>query len=120
MMTRRLLSTEHWEDWFLLALGLFLWVSPWLLQFSADMLATQNAFLVGLLLVVSEAVILSAFRPWEEWINVAIGGWLVISAFLLGITSVTAQLEFVVIGLLVLGVSLYEIWDLRHRTGHAA
>jgi len=68
------------------------------------MLATQNAFLVGILLIMTETVVLSAFRPWEEWINVVLGAWLVISPWVLNVSpAATVTANFVIVGLLVFG-----------------
>ncbi len=112
---------KQWEDWISLALGVWLGASPWLLQFvGGEMIVTQNAFLVGLLLVLTEIVTLTAFRDWEEWINVVLGAWLVVSPWVLGITAPVPMANFVVVGLLVLVLALYEIWDVRHHLGHPA
>ena len=111
---------RHWEDWSGLALGLWLCVSPWVLQVADDMPATRNAFLVGLLLVAVETTILSAFEPWEEWITVAIGAWLVVSPWVLGIAEPAALANAVVVGLLVLGLALYEVWEARREASRTA
>ena len=110
---------KHWEDWLGAALGVWLCASPWVLQFAGDdMVATQNAVLVGLLLIVVETVVLFAFRLWEEWINVVLGAWLVISPWVLNISPRAAMANFVIVGLLVLGLALYELWDVRRHTPH--
>ena len=112
---------KHWEDWLGAALGVWLCASPWVLQFARDdTVATQNAFLVGLLLIVVETVVLFAFRPWEEWINVVLGAWLVISPWVLNISQTAAVANFVIVGLLVLGLALYEVWDVRRHTARPA
>jgi hypothetical protein len=59
---------------------------------------------------VTEVVELTIFRGWEEWINVALGAWLVASAWLLNITTPLARGNFVVVGLLVIVLALYELW----------
>ena len=110
---------KHWEDWLGAALGVWLCASPWVLQFAGDdMVATQNAVLVGLLLIVVATVVLFAFRLWEEWINVVLGAWLVISPWVLNISPRAAVANFVIDGLLVLGLALYELWDVRRHTPH--
>jgi len=113
---------KHWPDWLDLALGVWLCASPWVLQFAdGDMLATQNAFLVGVLLIVTETVVLSAFRPWEEWINVVLGAWLVISPWVLNVSPVaTVAANFVIVGLLVLGLAFYEIRHVHRHPAHPA
>ena len=71
-------------------------------------------------LVVANAVMLSAFRAWEEWFTVALGAWLVISPWVLGITGIGATANFVIVGFIVLALSLYEVWDVRRQSAHPA
>ena len=104
---------KHWEDWIALVLGILLCASPWVMQFASDMTATQNAVLVGFLVILTETVTLAAFRVWEEWANVVLGAWLVVSPWVLGITAVTPLTNFVIVGLLILALAFYEIWDMR-------
>ncbi len=60
-----------------------------------------------------------AFRVWEEWISVILGAWLVVSPWVLGV-AVVPTVNFVIVGLLVLALALYEIWDERRHTAHPA
>lgn len=111
---------KHWEDWVGILVGAWLCASPWVLQYSDNMLATQNAFLIGFLLIAAETVILYTFRAWEEWANVAIGAWLVISPWVLAITGTVATANVIVAGVVVLGLALYELWDVRQQQAHPA
>jgi hypothetical protein len=109
---------KHWEDWVSVVFGLWLVASPWVLQYG-EMTAAQNAVLVGFLLIAIEFVEFSAFRVWEEWINVILGAWLVASAWVLGV-ALMPTVNFVIVGLLVLALALYEIWDERRHSAHPA
>lgn len=100
---------KQWEDWCDWALGIWLILSPWILVFHYDPVATRNAVIVGFLVVLAEAVTLTAFRPWEEWITVALGAWLAISPWALAITDVAVIVHFVVVGTLIAGLALYEV-----------
>jgi hypothetical protein len=112
---------KQWEDWVNLVLGIWLCVSPWILQFGGDeMIVTQNAVLVGFLLIVTETVTLVSFRVWEEWISVVLGAWLVVSPWVLGITALVPMANFVIVGLAVLVLALYEIWDVQRHSAHPA
>ena len=104
---------RQWEDWTSWVLGLWLLLSPWTLFFDNEPRAMENALVVGALIIVAEIVELSIFRDWEEWINVALGAWLLVSPWALGIASTAARLNFMVVGALVLILALYEINDLR-------
>jgi len=121
MTTPSLSLPKHWEDWANLVLGVWLLGSPWLLLGAGEeQVAMQNALAIGVLLVVTQVVTLLAFRTWEEWGNVALGAWLVISPWALGIVSPTSQANFVIVGALVLALSLYELWDVRRHPARAA
>ena len=112
---------RQWEDWVNLVLGFWLCVSPWVLQFAGDeMIVTQNAVLVGFLLITNETVALVSFRVWEEWISVVLGAWLVISPWVLGSTALVPMANFVIVGLVVLVSAVYEIWDVRRHSPHPA
>jgi len=109
---------KQWEDVVGAVLGIWLLASPWVLEYG-EMTATQNAVLVGFLLIATEFVTLSVFRVWEEWISVILGAWLVVSPWVLGVALVPT-VNFVIVGLLVLALALYEIWDERRHTAHPA
>ena len=101
---------KHWEDWCDWALGIWLILSPWVLLFEPDTVATRNAVTVGFLIVAAEALTLSAFRLWEEWINVALGAWLLVSPWILGVGNAPAKVNFVIVGVLVAALALYQVW----------
>ena len=111
MTTNAFSPPKHWEDWISVALGLWLLVSPWVLDYG-QVAVTQNAVLLGFLLIAAEFVELNLFRVWEEWLNVVLGAWLVVSPWILG-ASLVPMVNCVVVGLLVLILALYEIWDER-------
>jgi hypothetical protein len=100
---------KQWEDWASWAFGIWLCIAPWALEFDLEPVPTRNAVIVGFLIILAEVVTLSVFRRWEEWINVALGAWLVVSPWVLGIASTAAKVNFVVIGLLVVALALYEM-----------
>jgi hypothetical protein len=110
---------QQWEDWCDWALGLWLILSPWILLFERDGVATRNAVIVGFLIMLAEAVTLSVFRVWEEWINFAFGAWLVVSPWVLPVTDPAATNNFVVVGLLVAALALYEVWEASVEHGAA-
>jgi hypothetical protein len=112
---------RHWEDWVNLVLGIWLCTSPWVLPGSDEgMTAIQNTFLTGFLLIVIETVALTAFRIWEEWISVAIGAWLIASPWVLGITAAVAVANLSIVGVVVLALALYEMWEEGSHSAHPA
>ena len=119
--TSALSLPRHWEDWVTLVLGIWLCASPWVLPGSDQgMAAVQNAFLVGALLIITEIVTLWAFRLWEEWINVALGAWLIVSPWILGIAATVTVANLTIVGVVVLALALYEMWEEGSRTARPA
>jgi hypothetical protein len=108
-MRAQLSLPKQWEDWANWAFGIWLCISPWALEFDLEPVPTRNAVIVGFLIILAEVVTLSVFRPWEEWINVALGAWLVVSPWVLAIASTSATMNFVVVGALVIALALYEM-----------
>jgi len=106
---------KQWEDWCDWALGIWLMLSPWVLLFEQDTTATRNAVIVGFLVVSAEAVTLSYFRLWEEWINVALGAWLLVSPLILHLASGPAKANFVAVGLLIAALACYQVWAARRK-----
>lgn len=104
---------KQWEDWCDWLIGFWLILSPWALYFDRQPTAMGNAVIVGILIVLSEGVTLVRFRPWEEWVNVALGVWLAISPAVLGISNPTAIVNFVVVGIVVAALALYEVWQIK-------
>jgi hypothetical protein len=111
-MRAELSLPKQWEDWASWAFGIWLCISPWALEFDLAPVPTRNAVIVGFLIILAEVVTLSVFRPWEEWINVALGAWLVVSPWVLGITAPAATADFVIVGALVVALALYEMRNL--------
>jgi SPW repeat len=76
---------NRWQDWVTLILGLWLFVSPFfMIGGSLSDAAAWNAYLLGGAVTVFAASALADSKPWEEWINLALGLWLVAAPFALG------------------------------------
>jgi hypothetical protein len=110
MPAAKLSLPKQWTDWTTWLLGIWLLLSPVVLVFDFETPAMRNAVVVGTLIIAIEVVELTIFRGWEEWINVALGIWLLASAWVLSITTPSARANFVLVGLLVVGLALYELW----------
>jgi len=116
MPTVKIYLPRQWTDWATWLLGIWLCLSPWTLLFEYETQAMRNAVLLGALIILVEVIELSLFRGWEEWINVALGAWLVASVWVLGIVSPAARINFVLVGVFVMALALYEMWQIRRDT----
>jgi hypothetical protein len=106
---------KQWTDWTTWLLGIWLCLSPWTLLFEFEPSAVKNAVLLGALIILAELVELSIFRGWQEWINVALGAWLIASTWVLGIVTPAARTNFMLVGVLVVALALYEMWQIRQN-----
>ncbi|MBN8964835.1 MAG: SPW repeat protein [Rhizobiales bacterium] len=102
-------------DLYNVILGSFLFVSPWLFAFNSDT-AREGAFVAGALVVLVSMLALAAFAEWEEWVNLAIGCWLLVSPFVLDFPHKTGMHVAIVVGVTVTFLSLLELW-LIHNPG---
>jgi hypothetical protein len=108
---------SFWQDWITLALGVWLFASPWVLGYAGQPAPAWNSWVLGVIVAIVAAVALIQFAEWEEWVNVILGAWVLVSPWIMGFAqNGPAPLwNHVVVGLLVGGLSL---WDaLEHREG---
>jgi hypothetical protein len=116
-----------WEDWLGLGLGAWLLASPWTLGFSDDSVAAMNALVMGCVLVLQGLLDVDVHEAVEEWMQVIAGVWLMISPFVLGLTSRVAIIDTIAVGVLVvllaalalspLNAAMRQWWDDRPSTG---
>src|SRR5262245_59550829 len=100
-----------------LILGAFLLISPWVVGFDSGV-QTQNGVICGIIIAVLSIAALSAFTEWEEWLNLIVGLWVLVSPWVLGFASAThATWTHVIIGFLVAALAALELW-MTHRPGH--
>jgi hypothetical protein len=91
-----------------LILGAILFFSPWIFGFANGM-QSQNAYIGGIIIMVLSIAALAAFAVWEEWLNLIVGLWVIVSPWVLGFAG-TARTVDVVIGVLVAVLAALELW----------
>lgn len=119
--------TTRWQDSINFLLGLWLILSPWALGYTATQAAFWNAIVLGLVIGAIAIAALVEFREWEEWLDMALGAWLVISPWLLGFGTTVTGLEggvfaatwnFVVVGVLTIALAAWSLAE-RRQEGRA-
>jgi hypothetical protein len=96
-----------------LILGAFLFFSPWMFGFDAGA-ASQNAYISGIVIAVLAIAALAAFAVWEEWLNLIVGLWTLVSPWILGFQGTTAMTVHVIIGAAVAALAAIELWLSRN------
>ena len=101
-------SATQYRDAANLILGLWLAISPWVLSYMTETTPSLNANIVGVIIAVAAAAALVSFHKWEEWANVALAAWLIVSPFVLDFAShANALWNQIIVGLLVGALALW-------------
>ena len=104
------MSIKHWQDPLNLLLGIWMIASPWVLRYSTEQNPTWNAVILGALIALAALFALYRVMAWEEWGNVVLGIWLVISPWLLGFNGIMAAMwNAVIVGAI---VAILALWAL--------
>jgi hypothetical protein len=116
--------TGKWQDWVNLVLAVWLFVSPWVLQFepgaaAASVAAAWNAWILAIVIGVFAIAALVKARPWEEWINLIAGAWVFISPFVLSYYGHHVALwNALIVGALVFVLSIWDLNTQPEMMGH--
>jgi hypothetical protein len=111
------MRTKRWQDWVTLIVGIWLFFSPWILGFYSEMpTASWNFFLVGAAFVVFAGFGLNLLSRWEEWVNLVLGIWMIISPWVLQYSGNTTPRDDAVIGGVI--VAVMAIWAMADRNTH--
>jgi hypothetical protein len=97
-----------------LILGAILFFSPWMFGFAAGTVS-ENAYVAGIAIAVLAIAALAAFAVWEEWLNLIVGLWTLVSPWVLGFQGTTAMTVAVVIGAAVAVLAAIELWMMSHN-----
>jgi hypothetical protein len=92
-----------------LILGAVLFFAPWIFGFDAGKVS-ENAYISGIVIVVLALAALAAFAIWEEWLNLIVGLWTLVSPWVLGFQGTKAMTVHVIIGIAVAVLAAIEIW----------
>jgi hypothetical protein len=103
---------RHWQDWADLMVGLLILLSPWLMGFVEARAPTINAIVVGGLIIALSALAIRRLEAWEEWLQIALGVWLILSPWLLDYGAAHgARSSHVALGLLITLLAASELWE---------
>ncbi len=103
------------QDWINLICGVLLFISPWALRFSGDVMAARTAWVGGVIIFLMGVAALAQFAEWEEWVALVVGALVVISPWVLRFATIHAAMwTCVVLGILVALSSISEIWTVHH------
>lgn len=98
------MSNRRWQDWITLLLGIWLFLSPWIVgYYLTNSVAAWNGWILGVAIVVFSAIALSIAQVWPKVVNIILGIWMIISPWVLAFaTNRNAETNDVIVGILVI------------------
>ncbi|HEY5205776.1 MAG TPA: SPW repeat protein [Roseiarcus sp.] len=103
------------QDWINLICGVLLFISPWALGFSGDVMAARSVWVGGVIIFLMGVAALMQFAEWEEWIALIFGALVIIAPWALRFATIHAAMwTCVVLGVIVVLSSISEIWVVHH------
>jgi SPW repeat len=99
--------------------GLFLFVSPWLFGY-ANEVTRIDVWASGAAITAISIAAIFAFSDWEEWLNLLLGLWSIVSPWALGFMHTRAMLVSIGLGTMVAFVAAVELWLVNYDPGYSS
>jgi hypothetical protein len=97
-----------------LVLALWTFLCPWIfslnLASTVKTVAVWNSWIIGTVVFASTVLALQKLRPWQEWLNLALGLWLALSPWILSYsTEAQFALNNALVGIAIAALSGFSI-----------
>lgn len=113
-----MMQLKHWQDPVNAVLGVGVVLSPWALGFQDMTMAMANAVVIGLALIAAALGAIFVPRAWEEWTEVGLGLWLIVSPWALGFnTHYQATMYALVFGVVIAALALWTLLTDKDYSG---
>ncbi len=96
-------------DLYSLVAGIFLFVSPWLFALASET-ARIDIWVTSALIATTSILAILIFSNWEEWLNLLLGFWLVVSPWALGFAHTKAMHISIGAGIVITSMAALELW----------
>jgi hypothetical protein len=86
-------------------------MAPWILGFASEHVAAPNAWVSGIVIGAVATGAPTKLAEWEDWINLLLGVWVLVSPWVLSFSAqTTARWAHVGIGLIVAVLAGLRLW----------
>ncbi|MFB9244647.1 SPW repeat protein [Massilia antarctica] len=103
-------SARRWQDQAILLLGLWLFVSPWVLAYPANTPQAMNAWFAGAVIAVLAAFDLYKTYVWSVGVNLLAGVWVAVSPWIPAVADRGPMMNnSLVVGIAVIVLALWEL-----------
>jgi len=106
-------------DLYSLMVGLFLFASPWMFAFVNEN-ARIDIWASSALIAATSIIAIVMFSDWEEWLNLLLGFWLIVSPWLFGFTHTKAMHVSIGAGIFVTFMAGLELWLVKYDPQQAS
>ena len=104
-------SSRRWQDQLMVVIGVWLFISPWALGYPFESPPALNAIIAGAIIALSGAFDLVKTDVWAVLLNIVVGAWVAVSAWLVGVVRDPAMTwSFVIAGIATI---VLAVWELR-------
>ncbi|MGY8661240.1 SPW repeat protein [Bradyrhizobium sp. UFLA05-109] len=107
---------ETVPDIYNLFLAAVLFLSPWLFRLTNEQ-GKVDLWITGIIIGLVSLAAVITYRDWEEWLNVLMGAWLIVSPWLLGFPHTRAMHISIGIGVVVVLLAFLDLflhYEKRH------
>lgn len=103
-------AKRRWQDQVILLLGLWLFVSPWVLGYVTGSDIALNANIAGLVIAALAAFDLYKTYAWAVVLNLLIGLWVAVSPWVAALADRGAMMtNNIIVGVAVIVLALWEL-----------
>lgn len=109
------MEQRRWQDWVMLVFGIWLFISPFALQYTSFTAASSwNSYILGVAVTAVAVIALAVPHLWEEWVNFVLGIWIVIAPWALGFHAENAAtINHVILGVV---IAVDALWAMASRS----
>ncbi len=101
------MKNQRGQDWTIFFLGVWLIISPLIGIGGINDVAAINSYIVGSLVILFSVASITKPYMWEEYINIALGVWLLSSPFIFNYSHLTGPAwNQILVGILIAGSAL--------------
>ncbi len=104
------LSSKRWQDQLIIVLGLWLFISPWVLGFGVESPPARNAYIAGAVMAILAVFDLYKTYLWAVILNLVVGLWVAASPWALHVAQLPPlRNNALLVGLAVVVLAVWEL-----------
>lgn len=113
------MNKQRWQDWVTTLVGIYVFLSPWIIPYVSPTSVITGPvawaqYVAGAIAAVIGVAALASYQLWEEWVEIALGIWLVLSPWILGFADVRALVwSSVISGVILIAMAAGAIGQMK-------